>query len=677
MSARQANAMETTMSGGKAELLDAVVTELLRKGAIEKCHRGSGFYSRMFLVPKKGGKSRPIINLKPLNRYVRTPHFTMTTLKDVSQLIQPGDWAVCLDLRDAYFHVPVYTRHRRFLQFIWKGQTYRYTALPFGLSTSPFCFTKVTKPVVQYLRSQGVRVVFYLDDVLLLAQTRRGAQENRRRVVHLLGKLGFSLNHEKSDFVPQQSFSYLGLQWDTRSMQVRLPEDKVAEIRSLAASLQDRRIVSARSLMTFLGKVTFASYGVELARLHSRELQTALRTVYKRPRDICRTVHLHREALHSLDFWKELNPSPLPLRRSQAEIIMATDASLSGWGGSLHALSASGRWSRGQRSRHINSLELMAVENSLRSFQDRVEGRTVCVQIDNRTAVAYLGEGRGHKVGTAGPPGLPNPVVVPTASGNPDPCVRERDRQHNCGRPVQGAGDTMAPVTKDGGQDLSAVRDPPGRPVCLQGDSPVTPVHDSPAGGQSSPGSGRSQSDVGLRPGVRFPPSDACPDGGQQAQGLQGQNAAVSTLLVRRSVDASPDGTPVRHASPDPHVSEAPDQHGDQLLGGQRGGPEADCMANMRSATGLNLPSATFALLENSWRPSTRRQYQAVWKEWSKFCQNESMDPTSICVESMLGYLQYLFDKGFAWRSIGVHRSALSSILEAHKPVPVGQHPRV
>ena len=91
MSARQANAMETTMNSGKAELLDAEVTELLRKGAIEKCNRGPGFYSRMFLVPKKGGKSRPIINLKPVNRYVRTPHFAMTTLKDVSQLIQPGD----------------------------------------------------------------------------------------------------------------------------------------------------------------------------------------------------------------------------------------------------------------------------------------------------------------------------------------------------------------------------------------------------------------------------------------------------------------------------------------------------------------------------------------------------------------------------------------------------------
>ena len=116
--------------------------------------------------------------------------------------------------------------------------------------------------------------------------------------MHLLGELGFSLNHEKSDFVPRQSFSYLGLYRDTRPMQVRLPEDKVAEVRSLAASLQDRRVVSARSLMTFLGKVTFASYGVELARLHPRELQTALRSVYKRPRDIRRTVQLHREALH-------------------------------------------------------------------------------------------------------------------------------------------------------------------------------------------------------------------------------------------------------------------------------------------------------------------------------------------------------------------------------------------
>lgn len=136
----------------------------------------------------------------------------MTTLKDMFQLLQKDDWAVCLDLKDAYFHVPVHPRHRRFLQFTWRNRTYRYKCLPFGLSTSPRTFTRVTKPVVHRLRSQGVRVVFYLDDILILASTRSLARAHRQRTVNLLHNLRFSLNLEKSDLIPSQRFTYLGLQ---------------------------------------------------------------------------------------------------------------------------------------------------------------------------------------------------------------------------------------------------------------------------------------------------------------------------------------------------------------------------------------------------------------------------------------------------------------------------------
>ena len=66
-------------------------------------------------------------------------------------------------------------RGRRFLRFIWKGQAYAYTALPFGLSASPSCFTKVMKPVVRCLRAEGIRVVFYLDDILLLVGSEANA----------------------------------------------------------------------------------------------------------------------------------------------------------------------------------------------------------------------------------------------------------------------------------------------------------------------------------------------------------------------------------------------------------------------------------------------------------------------------------------------------------------------
>ena len=145
--------METTLGEKNRHLTDKEVEDLLRKGAIEPCCRAPGFYSKVFLVPKKGGKLRPVTNLEPLNSFITAPHFQMTTLKDVFQLLQKDDWAVYLDLKDAYFHVPVHPRHRRFLQFIWRNRTYRYKCLPFGLSTSPRTFTRVTKPVVHRLRS--------------------------------------------------------------------------------------------------------------------------------------------------------------------------------------------------------------------------------------------------------------------------------------------------------------------------------------------------------------------------------------------------------------------------------------------------------------------------------------------------------------------------------------------
>ena len=97
----------------------------------------------------------------------------------------------------------------------------------------------------------------------------------------------------------------------------------------------------------------------------------------------------------------------------------------------------------------------------------------------------------------------------------------------------------------------------------------------------------------------------------------------------------------------------------------------------MREATGFNFPAATFSILEDSWRGSTRRQYQSIWKLWNHWCSNQLLNSTSISVSKLLDYLQSLVDHGFAWQTIGVHRSAISSILEPHKTVPVGQHPLV
>uniref|UniRef100_A0A8W8P3X8 Reverse transcriptase domain-containing protein n=1 Tax=Magallana gigas TaxID=29159 RepID=A0A8W8P3X8_MAGGI len=73
--------------------------------------------------PKKSGGMRPIINLKPLNNFVETIHFKMETLQTALNLLQKGDFLISVDLKDAYFSIPVHPHHRKYLRFIWKEQS--------------------------------------------------------------------------------------------------------------------------------------------------------------------------------------------------------------------------------------------------------------------------------------------------------------------------------------------------------------------------------------------------------------------------------------------------------------------------------------------------------------------------------------------------------------------------
>jgi len=78
----------------RAASLQTIVEELLRKEAIEEVtHKSSlGFYSHLFLVPKKNGQLRPVINLRPLNEHLEVPSFKMETVASVSAAIQPSPW---------------------------------------------------------------------------------------------------------------------------------------------------------------------------------------------------------------------------------------------------------------------------------------------------------------------------------------------------------------------------------------------------------------------------------------------------------------------------------------------------------------------------------------------------------------------------------------------------------
>ena len=117
-----------------------------------------------------------------------------------------------LDLKDAYYTIPAHHKHRyrRYLQFIFQDKLYEFRCLPFGLSSAPRGFTKMLKPVAALLRSQGVRVVFYLDDILLLHQSKDEQWKLFHQVLDLLQSLGFTVKREKCSAYPTQQLIFLG-----------------------------------------------------------------------------------------------------------------------------------------------------------------------------------------------------------------------------------------------------------------------------------------------------------------------------------------------------------------------------------------------------------------------------------------------------------------------------------
>ena len=103
-------------------MLSQEVDNLLRKGAIEIIPKfDDQFILTIFVVPKKDGTCRPVINLKFLNEFVQYYCFKQENLNFALDLIQPNDYLTKHHLKDAYFHVKSHKDYKIFLYFSWKG----------------------------------------------------------------------------------------------------------------------------------------------------------------------------------------------------------------------------------------------------------------------------------------------------------------------------------------------------------------------------------------------------------------------------------------------------------------------------------------------------------------------------------------------------------------------------
>ncbi len=365
-------------------MLRQELSSLLQKGAIEEVPQSDierGFFSRYFLVPKRDGGLRPILYLRRLNLSLYKGKFKMLTMKTVMSQIQGGDWFVTIDLKDAYFHI-------------------QYKVLPFGLALAPRTFTKCMDTALAPLRFQGIRVLNYLDDWLILAHSRELVSRHRDIVLRHIHSLGLRMNAKKSVLFPSQRTVFLGVHLKSIQMQARLAPARISNFTACLARFKLGHHVSVSTCRSLLGLMAATSPVLPLGLLHMRLFLWWMKGLRLHPTiPATRLIRVSRSCFRPLLQWRD--PAFLQSGVRMGAIhhchMIRTDASMTGWGAVFEGRPARREWTGEFLSWHINCLELRAVFLALMHFLPALGKHHIIVRTDNMAVVSHINRQGGSR----------------------------------------------------------------------------------------------------------------------------------------------------------------------------------------------------------------------------------------------------------------------------------------
>ena len=179
-----------------------------KDGVIErvKADSNTDWTNCLHLAPKPGGGVRPCTDFRQLNKKTVVDAYPLPLLKNFTSKIHGAKLFSRVDLRAAFFNVPVWPAHRHKTTTLspWGG-AFVYNRLPFGLASAPATWQKLLDTVLKDIPNSFV----YLDDVLVWGRTKEEHHEVLEKVFKRLSENNMALSLEKCIF-GQEQVEYLG-----------------------------------------------------------------------------------------------------------------------------------------------------------------------------------------------------------------------------------------------------------------------------------------------------------------------------------------------------------------------------------------------------------------------------------------------------------------------------------
>ena len=376
------------------KFISSEVEKLVSNGCLIEC--ASNYVpqcvSSIGCVDKKNGKLRFITDLRPLNEYIQDKPFKYEGIEAVKEEIKFNDRLVTYDLKDGFFHIPVNSEFYKYLGIQWNHKFYVWTVLPFGLKCSPYFFYKVLRPIVQYLRENNIRVVFYVDDAILMCQEKY-VTDHMDFIEHTLQDLGFVINWEKSQIVPSTSKLFIGYIVDSvgdgKYPWIKVPRKKIRKLKRDIRNVLSNKRCTAKLLACIAGQCVSMTKAIIPGKLLLRNVYKLLST----RKDWYDVLTIDEQCENDLLWWTSALESwnGAPIKSQPVDIQIKTDASSTGWGAVCdNSLEASGIWNLRVGYAHSNYRELLAILMGIRSFGEILKNKMVQILTDNIAATAYI-----------------------------------------------------------------------------------------------------------------------------------------------------------------------------------------------------------------------------------------------------------------------------------------------
>ena len=637
-----------------------------------------GFISSIFIVPKKDGRNHPVINLKPLNQFLIYEHFKMEGIHMLRDLLKQNDYLVKIDLKDAYLTVPIWKDHQKYLRFLWKGTLHEFACLPFGLATAPRVFTKLMKPVVAALRQRGIRLIIYLDDMLIMAESQALASHHATSTLNLLEEVQLQLvNYNKSQLTPCQSIEFLGFLINSTNLTLQLPGEKLRKIRKTCQDLLEKTEISVRELSKFLGFLTSSIQAIFPGPLHYRHLQRLNNTTMTSEQSYEAILTLDSAAREEVLWWRDhlQGWNGKALFQHPIDLIIEADASRKGWGAYCEGVSTGGPWCSEKKRLHINCLEQLAGSFAIKTFTKTTACAHVRLLLDNAAAVAYINKMGGYSFtcfsqSSNRPVGVVSRESTDSVSSTPPGKIKHTSRQgiEDFNR-LERLETQFQPVSSNI-ENMGPTRN---RSLCITPDISASSLCQLEA--RSSSHTDRCiHNELAKNPRVRLPAirlNRPMLTAGHVSESRT-INSNISSLANSALVSTTTP-TVYRSSHSAPSISRSLNERQPATSSGQPPAGWLETVCQRFETT--NVSAETREILLAAWRRNTTSAYSSAWSKWVGWCGERKINPVSVSLNAILEFLKDQFKNGKAYRTINVYRSALSTVLPEIDATSMGAHP--